>query len=80
MAELKAPRGEELVSMCVLTWVIALVQMLYNSWRIFVDRQLLLDWWQIFKTGTVCPLNGELSLSIYPGCCLLPLLIQAFLK
>ena len=43
MAELKAPRGEELVSMCVLTWVIALVQMLYNSWRIFVDRQLLLD-------------------------------------
>ena len=43
MAELKTPRGDELVSMCVLTWVIALVQMLYNSWRIFVDRQLLLD-------------------------------------
>ena len=43
MAELKAPRGDELVSMCVLTWVIALVQMLYNSWRIFVDRQLFLD-------------------------------------
>ena len=42
MAELKAPRGDELVSMGVLTWVIALVQMLYNSWRIFVDRQLLL--------------------------------------
>merc|ERR550519_2252436 len=43
MAELKAPWGEELISMGVLTWVIALVQMLYNYWRIFVDRQLLLD-------------------------------------
>ena len=43
MAELKAPLGEELVSMGALTWVIALVQMFYNSWRIFVDRQLLLD-------------------------------------
>merc|ERR1712010_142494 len=43
MAELKAPWGDEIVSMGVLTWVIALVQILYNSWRIFVDRQLLLD-------------------------------------
>ena len=43
MAELKAPWGDELVSMGALTWVIALLQMLYNSWRIFVDRQLLLD-------------------------------------
>ena len=43
MAELKAPRGDELVSMGALTWVVGLVQMLYNSWRIFIDRQLLLD-------------------------------------
>merc|ERR1711953_1320478 len=43
MAELKAPWVDEIVSMGVLTWVIALVQILYNSWRIFVDRQLLLD-------------------------------------
>ena len=43
MAEQKAPLGEEQVSMGALTWVIALVQMFYNSWRIFVDRQLLLD-------------------------------------
>ena len=43
MAELKAPWGGELVSMDALTWVVGLLQMLYNSWRIFVDRQLLLD-------------------------------------
>ena len=43
MAELKAPWGGELVSMAALTWVVGLLQMLYNSWRIFVDRQLLLD-------------------------------------
>ena len=43
MAELKAPWGGELVSMAALTWVAGLLQMLYNSWRIFVDRQLLLD-------------------------------------
>ena len=43
MAELKAPWGGELVSMAALTWVVGFLQMLYNSWRIFVDRQLLLD-------------------------------------
>ena len=43
MTELKAPWVGEHASMDALTWVIALVQMLYNSWRILVDRQLLLD-------------------------------------
>ena len=43
MAELKAPWGGELVSMDALTWVVGLLQMLYNSWRIFVDHQLLID-------------------------------------
>ena len=42
MAELKAHLGEELVSMAALTWLIGLVQMFYNVWRIFVDHQLLL--------------------------------------
>ena len=43
MAELKAAWGGELVSMGSLTSVIALVQLLYNFWRIFVDGNLLLD-------------------------------------
>ena len=43
MAELKAPWVDEYASMDALTWVIALVQMLYNSWRIFVDHHLLME-------------------------------------
>ena len=43
MAELKAAWGVELVSMGSLTSMIALVQLLYNFWRIFVDGNLLLD-------------------------------------
>ena len=43
MAELKAPWVGEHASMDALTWVIALVQMLYNSWRIFVDHHLLME-------------------------------------
>ena len=43
MAELKAAWEGELVSMGSLTSMIALVQLLYNFWRIFVDGNLLLD-------------------------------------